>query len=86
MHTQACLECVNLQGWHTTLALSWEGSLQTLRQAREGGSRQDTDRQGLSGMLLTTPDVADPIVEDVMSRDLVYFVLPKRRWGLDLVI
>lgn len=39
-----------------------------------------------TGMLLTNPDVAEPMAEDVLSRDLVYSVIPKVRWGLSLMI
>lgn len=38
------------------------------------------------GMLLTNPDVAEPMAEDMLSRDLVYSVIPKHRWGLSLMI
>lgn len=36
-------------------------------------------------VLLTNLDVADPIAEDVLSTDLMYFVIPKLRWGLTLM-
>lgn len=32
-----------------------------------------------AGMLLTNPDVAEPMAEETLSRDLVYSAIPKLR-------
>lgn len=39
-----------------------------------------------TGMLLTNSDVAEPMAEDMLSRDLLYSVIPKVSWGLSLMI